>query len=304
MRTITRNQTRFWLISTVLLCFVSCLVGQDETSSTPVFKVRVDMIFLKVAVTDSSNRCVTGLKATDFRVYEDNVLQTISTFSQQSGPVSIGFVMDVSYSMRYSLNSAKGWFEQIVEKGRLHPDDEYFLITFNEKVRLVQSFSEKITELENMVALQQPGGDTALVDAIYLGIYLCKNEGKNEKKALVVFTDGDDNNSRYSKYEVRQLAMESGVQIYILPMFSYGRPFLEDIAHFSGGRAEWPRFPGNQDLIDRIHVELRNQYVLGYAPTNTARDGKWREIKVKLDTPPDFPKLAVNTKSGYYAPEN
>jgi Ca-activated chloride channel family protein len=292
------------MILTVLLCFVSYLLGQDETSSTPVFRVRVDTIFLKVAVTDSSNRFVTGLKATDFRVYEDNILQTISTFNQESGPVSIGFIMDVSYSMRYSLSSAKGWFEQMVEKGRLHPDDEYFLIVFNEEVRLVRSFSDEIEELENVVALQQPGGDTALVDAIYWGMYRCKNEGKNEKKALIVFTDGDDNNSRYSKYEVRRFAMESGVQVYILPMYHYGGPFLKDLALFTGGRAEWFGFRSNQDLIDRIHAELRNQYVLGYAPTNTARDGKWREIKVKLDTPPDFPKLAVNTKSGYYAPEN
>ena len=292
------------ILAAIPLYFVSFLSGQDERSKIPVFKVNVETIFLKVSVMDSSNRFVTGLEKTNFRIYEDNVQQAISNFSQQSGPISIGFVMDVSYSMRYSLSSAKAWFEQIVKKDRLHPEDEYFLITFNQDVRLVRSFSDEITDLEDEVALQQPGGETAMVDAIYWGLYICKNEGKNEKKALIVFTDGDDNHSRYSRYEVRQFAMESGVQIYILPMFNYGRPFLEDIALFSGGRAEWSGYQNNQDLIDRIHVELRNQYVLGYTPTNNARDGKWRKITVKLDTLPDLPKFAVHTKGGYYAPEN
>jgi len=299
----TGNQTRIWLISTVLLYFVSCLMGQDNPSTTPLFKVKVDTLFLKVAVTDSSNRHITGLQKTDFRVYEDNILQPISHFSHESEPISMGFVIDVSYSMKRNLGwyRAEDWFSQIVERDKLHPQDEYFLITFNQAVRLPQPFSNKIEELEKEVALQQPGGDTALLDAIYLGIHQFR-EAKHEKKAMILITDGDDNNSRYRRSEVREYAMESEAQIYIFPTDTFGRSFLETLAGMTGGRLF--KTGHIMGYIEFIHRELRNQYLLGYIPTNKTRDGKWRQIKVKLDTPPDFPKLSIHTKSGYYAPEN
>jgi Ca-activated chloride channel family protein len=296
---ITGNQTRFKLIQIILSCLVSYLIGQDEKSTIPVFKENVDTVFIKVAVTDSSNRYVTGLKKTDFRVYEDGVLQPISHFSRESTPISMGFVMDVSYSMKRNLrwHKAEDWFAKIVNRDRLHPEDEYFLITFNQQVRLVRSFSDEITELENDVAMQQPSGDTALLDAIYWGIHVSE-ESRHDKKALILITDGDDNKSRYSRAEVREYALESDVKIYILPTDSFGRSFLEELANLTGGRVT------GIESIEQIHKELRNQYLLGYVPTNKTRDGGWRRIIVKLDTPPDFPKLYIRTRSGYYAPED
>ena len=290
------NRTLFGIISAILLLFASSLYGQDDKSKIPFFKVDVETVFLKVSVMDSRGRFVTGIKETDFRVYEDSVLQTISNYQQEPGPVSMGFVLDVSHSMKYGdqLYSAKNICRQILERDDVHPGDEYFLIAFNETVNLIQSFHNEISDIEEQIALMQPSGNTALRDAIYLGMNMFK-KCKNEKKALILITDGKDNASRYRKSEIREFVNESSVQIYAIPTSRGFQEFLEELAQLTGG--------GIGISIDRIHSELRHQYVLGYVPSNKARDGAWREIKVKVDTPAGFPELSIRTKNGYSAPK-
>lgn len=298
----------FALITTSVLITGFDLNAQTRKPSTPpLFKVGVETVFVKVSVTDPLNRYVTGLEQEHFKIYEDKVEQTISHFHQQSAPISVGLIFDVSASMKDNNNikKAKSAIARFLQSG--NPEDEYFLITFNQKTTLVQSFTAQSSALQNDVAFQKPGGRTAMYDAVYMGLDQIK-EAKNEKKALIVITDGEDNSSRYSPSEVREFAKESDVQIYAIGeegKLGYGRTEIQNLVSMTGGRTFFPNNFNELDYyIDLIHAELRTQYVLGYVPTNKVHDGKWRKIKVKLDAPKGLPKLVVHAKEGYYAPKN
>ena len=298
----------FWLIPSIFICLAMNLNSQDRrTRSTPLFKVGVETVFIKVSVTDPLNRFVTGLSKENFRVYEDKVEQVISHFNQQAAPISVGIIFDVSGSMKDNSNilKAKNAITRFLESG--NPEDEYFLITFNEKTKLAKSFTAKSSALQNEVAFQKPGGQTALYDAVYMGLDQIQR-GRNEKKALILITDGEDNSSRYSRSEVREFAKESDVQIYGIGeegKLGYGRFEIQNIVNLTGGRVFFPNSFNELDYyIDLVHAELRNQYILGYTPTNKIHDGKWRKIEVKLDAPEGLPKLKIRTKEGYYAPKS
>jgi Ca-activated chloride channel homolog len=305
---IARNHRRLSLFSALLVCFVLYLNAQDQKPQVPLFKVEVNTVYMKVAVTDPFNRYVTGLQKEDFRIYEDNVQQTVSHFSQESAPVSVGILFDISGSMGFGRNDriGKHWLKEFLQSHFLeprNPDDEFFLITFNKTVNLVEALES--TDIQNDIALQKSGGWTALFDAVYRGIDHVK-QGKNEKKALILITDGEENSSRYRMSDIRDLCVESDVQIYSVGLLGpegYGSPVLKTIASLTGGRSFFRSNVIQYDYFDLINAELRNQYLLGYIPTNTVRDGKWRKIRVKLDAPRGFPKLAIRTKSGYFAPK-
>ena len=271
----------------------------------PTFRVGVETVFVKISVTDSLNRYVTGLEKQHFKVYEDKVEQGITHFTQESAPISVGILFDISGSMKDNIHTARNSVVRFLESG--NPDDEFFLVTFNQKTTLVQSFTHQSSNIQNQVSFSQPGGRTALYDAVYLGLEQIKN-GKNEKKALILITDGEDNSSRYTASEVREFAKESDVQIYAIGeegKLGYGRSEIQNIVGLTGGRAFFPNNFNELDYyIDLIHAELRNQYIVGYAPSNKNRDGKWRRIKVKLEPPEGLPKLIVHAKEGYYAPKN
>jgi Ca-activated chloride channel family protein len=284
------------------------LNGQNQKpQSPPLFKVGVETVFVKVSVTDPLNRYVTGLEKEHFRVYEDKVEQSISHFSQQMAPISVGIIFDVSGSMKDNDNikKAKSAITRFLQSG--NPEDEYFLITFNQRINLAHGFTDNSASVQNEVAFMKPGGRTALYDAVYMGLDQIKR-GKNEKKALILITDGEDNSSRYSLTEVREFAKESDVQIYGIGeegRLGYGRGEIQNIVNLSGGRAFFPNNFNELDYyIDLVHAELRNQYVLGYVPTNKVHDGKWRRIRVKLEAPQGLPKLIVHAREGYYAPKN
>jgi Ca-activated chloride channel homolog len=188
-----------------------------------------------------------------------------------------------------------------------NPDDEYFLVTFNENVKLVQTFTGQAGALQSEAAFQKPGGSTAVYDAVYMALDQIKR-AKNEKKALILITDGEDNSSRYTAAEVREFAKESDVQIYGIGeegTLGYGRNEIQRIVGMTGGRVYFPNNFNELDYyMDLIHAELRNQYLLGYMPINKAHDGKWRHIRIKLDAPQGLPKLIIHAKEGYYAPKN
>jgi Ca-activated chloride channel family protein len=295
------------LAVTALGMFSLFLNAQNKkTPSPPVFKVDVETVFVKVSVMDPLNRYVTGLEKEHFKIYEDNVEQTITYFNQQAAPISAGLIFDVSASMKDNSNikKAKNAIARFLESG--NPEDENFLITFNNKTNLAQDFTDSVTSLQNEAAFQKPGGSTALYDAVYMGLNKIK-EGKREKKALIIITDGEDNSSRYSPGEIRDFAKELDVQVYAIGeegMLGTGRYEIQNIVNLTGGRAFFPNSFNELDYyIDLIHAELRSQYVLGYNPTNKVHDGKWRRIKVKLDAPKGLPKLTVRAKEGYNAPK-
>jgi len=288
------------------LCLFSLKAQDRKPASPPVFKVDVETVFVKVSVTDPLNRYVTGLEKEHFRVFEDSVEQTISHFSQEAAPISVGIIFDVSASMKEDNNirKAKNAIVRFLKSG--NPADEYFLVTFNNRTNLAQSFTDQSSSLQNEAALQKAGGTTALYDAVYMGLDQIKR-GSREKKALIIISDGEDNSSRYSSAEIREFAKELDVQVYAIGQLGpigTGSSELQRIVNMTGGRAFFPHNFNELDYyIDLIHAELRSQYVLGYMPTNRTHDGKWRRIRVNLDAPQGLPKLILNAREGYYAPK-
>jgi Ca-activated chloride channel family protein len=249
---------------------------------------------------------VTGLKKEYFHVFEDKVEQTITHFSREEVPISVGIIFDVSASMKDNDNirKAKNSITRFLQS--VNPEDEAFLVTFNDQVKLTQRFTDQIGALRGALAQQKPGGKTAMYDAVYMGLDQIRR-GKNEKKALVLITDGEDNSSRYSSVELREFAKESNVQVYCIGeqgKLGYGFSEIQNIVGLTGGRAFFPNSFNDLDYyIELIHAELRSQYLVGYSPTNTIHDGKWRKITVRLAAPPGLPKMAVRAREGYYAPK-
>lgn len=273
-------------------------------------KVDVDLVLVSVTVTDPMNRLVTGLERENFQVFDSNALQDIRHFSSEDAPISLGVIFDVSGSMSNKIQKSR---DAIVEFFKTaNPQDEFFLITFSDKPELLQDFTNSIEDIQGRLVYAIPKGRTSLFDAVYLGINKMR-EAKHPKKALLIISDGGDNRSRYTDNEVKALVKEADVQIYAIGLFDdvRGTPeevrgpyMLQELTDPTGGRM----FPVNDvsemaDTAVKIGVELRNQYVLGFRPSNKQRDGRWRKLKVKLNAPKGLPLLKVNSKSGYYAPQ-
>jgi Ca-activated chloride channel family protein len=202
-----------------------------------------------------------------------------------------------------NILSARPSIVRFLEQGRT--EDEYYLIGFNERTKLIQDFTAQSDTIQNQISITSPKGRTALYDAIYLGLEKM-NGGKNEKKALIVITDGEDNSSRYTFKEVKEYVKESDTQIYVIGEqgeLGYGRGIINEIVRLTGGRAFFPHnFKQLDYFVDLIHTELRNQYVLGYIPLDQDFEGEWRKLQIKLDPPEGLPKLSVRSREGYFAP--
>jgi Ca-activated chloride channel homolog len=294
-----------WLISALMIWSVAFLPGQERKDhKPPLFKVEVETVYLKVSVLDRFNRNITGLEKANFKIYEDNVEQKISHFSQESAPISLGFIFDVSGSMGLNnISIAKNWFNQLVRVGNHNPGDEYFLITFNQKIHMLRDFTDDLSGLQWDIAIQKSRGWTALYDAVYRGIDKIK-EGRNEKKALVIISDGGENKSRYRFNDLRDLSIESDVQIYTIGICADVK-LMMSLVKLTGGRFfATDSYNGMEKVINQIHTDLRTQYLLGYSPDNGEHNGKWRSIKVKVERSPEFRKVIIRTRNGYYAPKN
>ena len=272
-------------------------------------KVDVDLVLVPVTITDPMNRLVTGLDKQNFQLFEGNSSQEIRTFSSEDAPVSLGVIFDSSGSMASKMDRAK---EAVVEFFKTaNPQDEFFMITFNDEPEAVSDFTNSVDEIQNKLVFAVPRHRTALLDAIYMGISKMR-QAKYPKKALLIISDGGDNHSRYTEGEIKSLVKEADVMIYAIGIYDryasateerLGPQLLSDITELTGGRAFTIDNPNDLgDVATKIGVELRNQYVLGYRPTKVVRDGKWRKIKVKLLPPKGLPPLRVYARTGYYAP--
>ena len=297
----------FLLIGTMCILRVSGGAQSAVDGDKPaVFRVGVENVYVPITVSDSLGRYVTGLKKEHFQIFEDKVEQTITHFSQEEAPISVGIVFDVSASMKDNDNirKAKNAITRFLQS--INPEDEALLITFNEQSNLTQRFTDQVGTLRSTLAQLKPSGRTAIYDAVYMGLDQIRR-GKNEKKALVLITDGEDNSSRYTSAELREFAKESNVQVYGIGeqgVLGYGFAEIQHIVSLTGGRVFFPNNFNDLDYyIDLVHSELRSQYLVGYTPTNSIHDGKWRRITVQLDAPAGLPKLAVRAREGYYAPK-
>jgi len=288
----------------LLVCFTTSWVWADQKPRIPPrFRVDVETVVIRVTVTDSLNRYVVGLEKEHFKVFEDKVEQTLTHFSNDKSPLSVGIILDISGSMGDNMLSARNSVVRFLEQG--DEQDEYFLIGFNHQTELLQDFTSRSTNITADIAATGASGRTALYDALYLGLEKIR-QAKHDKKALIIITDGEDNSSRYTFSEVKDFAKESDAQIYVIGEkgdIGYGRGIINEIVRLTGGRAFFPSsFKQLDYYCDLIHTELRNQYVLGYTSSDKNYDGKWRKIKVKLEPPEGLPRLSVRAKEGYFAP--
>jgi len=291
------------------------IVGGDEAArlaaSSPGSNIRIDvnLVLVPMTVTDPMNRLVTGLEKENFFLTDNNIPQTIKTFATQDAPLTIGIVFDLSGSMQSKFIRARKALSEFLRT--CNPQDEFFVVGFNDRPAVIVDYTSEVDDVEARMVMLRPENRTALIDAVYLGVNKLKT-AKYQRKALLIISDGGDNRSRYTDTELRRAVRESEVQIYSIGIFDMFAPtpeeqggpeLLRDVSEATGGRV----FPvvDLQDLADvaqKISQELRNEYVIGYTPSDTKRDGSWRKLKVRLLPPPGLPTLTVHNREGYYAP--
>jgi Ca-activated chloride channel homolog len=288
------------------------LPAGEVDDKTPVI-TNTDLITFNVTVTDIYGRFVSGLSKNAFSIFDDKQQQEITFFSDEDTPVSVGVLFDVSGSMSGDkVRRARDALAHFVQTS--HDRDEYFLIGFNSRAQLLVDRTRDGQAVLDKLTFVQTKNNTALYDACYLGVERVQR-GTHPKRALLLISDGQDNNSRYTFNELRRVLKESDVVLYAIGILGgsdvgsslgmEGQGILDELAGVSGGKAFYPRSaPEMDDIFEQIALELRHQYSIGYRPPNFTNDGKWHKIKVKVAPPRGLPRLFWRTKEGYYAIAN
>jgi Ca-activated chloride channel family protein len=285
----------------------------DTERPVETFRAHTDLVLIPVTVTDTLNRFVLGLQKQDFQLFEDDVEQSLTLFSDEDTPLSVGVLFDESGSMSDKLRTSRDAAAQLLNN--LDKADEAFLVEFADLAKVSIGFTGHAQEIQTALKNAQAGGLTAMLDAIDTGLLEMK-KARNSRKAIVIVSDGGDNRSHYTAAQIESLVREADVQIYAMgvfePVFSFGLTpeeisgprLLSEISAQTGGRAFAAALPGDlPGVANRIAVELRNQYVLGYYPKNKTRDGKYRKVRVQVSQPPGLgPPLKIHWRLGYYAP--
>ncbi|HEX8652790.1 MAG TPA: VWA domain-containing protein [Pyrinomonadaceae bacterium] len=293
--------------------------GSATPQPTPVRRTRgddeqviinTDLITLTVTVTDSYGRYVSGLDKSAFTVFDDKDQQEIAFFSDEDAPVSVGIIFDVSGSMGGDkIRHAREALSRFIDTS--HDMDEYFLIGFNTRAQLLLDKTRNGNAVIDKLTFVEPRQNTALYDACYLGVEKV-TRGTHAKRALLLISDGQDNESRYTFSDLRRLLKETDVVLYSIGIVSpndatsnvgmQGQGILDELSAVSGGKAFFPSTDAEMnEIFERIALELRHQYSIGYKPANFINDGRWHRIKVKVQPPRGLPRLFVRNKEGYFA---
>lgn len=281
------------------------IASLPKTAYPPSIRVDSDLVLIPVTVLDQDDHSFTGLRKEHFRVFDNKTEQVITQFAIEDVPVSIGFVFDSSASMAGKFRTSKEAVARFLKTA--NAADEFFLVQFNDRIELRVDLTKQTEEVQKQLRFVQAQGFTALLDAIHFSIGQMQN-AHNLRRALIVVSDGGDNCSRYSVHELKNLMRGSDVQIYAMGIFDAfdkrsRRPsLLREITQQSGGRMfEIEDLRDLPKVASEIGEALRNQYLLGYAPLNVQRDGKYHRLEVKLIQPRESPKLRASWRRGYYA---
>jgi Ca-activated chloride channel family protein len=284
--------------------------GRAEASvPEPYLRADASMVLVPAEVTTRSGSPVLGLRKEDFRIYEDGTEQNISYLIRDNAPISVGLLFDSSASMKEKKQRPAEAAAALFRTA--NADDEFFLIAFDEQPRLKVPFTTDTSELYREIKRVRPFGRTSLFDAIHLALGLMKN-ARHERRALVILSDGGDNRSRRTFNGIKNDVLESDVQIYAMGIFdpqgasnspeeAGGPELLSRLAELTGGREFLANLADLPTISATIGELLHNQYLLGYSPMNTARDGTYRSITVELATPRGNP-VSVRYRKGYHAP--
>lgn len=292
------------------ILLLGALVHAEPPSQEPVedtdamFTSDIRLVEVHATVTDGNGKLLTGLAQGAFQISENSVPQEIKVFRQEDAPVSLGLIIDSSGSMltkRAQVNAAALRLVRASNKG-----DEVFVMTFNDKPALVQDFTQDVGQLEKSLNRIDSSGATAMRDAISLAIQHLKRLAKNDKKVVLVVTDGEDNSSFEEMARVVRAAQQDDVLVYAIGLLTnetarsaaVAKHDLDALTLATGGEVFYPAELSEVDAIaDHVARDLRNQYTIAYNPTNEKQDGTFRQIHVTVDVP----GAVVRTRTGYFA---
>jgi VWFA-related protein len=282
-------------LATLVLC------GQEAT-----FRTDTRLVVLNVSVFDREGKVVRDLGKTAFTIYENGEKQTLKVFRQDDVPISLGLIIDTSASMTDKRDRVASAALAMVKAS--NPEDEVFIINFNESAVLAKDFTNNTKELENALRNLDAKGETAMRDALLLGIEHLRHRAHKDKKVLLVVTDGEDNSSAETQAHLVEVAQQNDVIVYAIGLLgaeeresaARAKKQLEELTQQTGGRSWFPNDVAEiANITPDIAHEIRNQYILAYEPVNLAADGSFRKIRVDVDVP----GAVVHTRSGYYAPK-
>lgn len=294
-----------------LLACVFAWTGAASLLAADAARFRTDstLVLIHVTVTDNRGRLITTLGKENFQITENDRSQTVRYFSKEEAPVSVAIVVDLSNSMVEKIGTLRQAIVKFLDAS--NPEDEFCLIELRDRAELVMGFRSDRGEIDNRLREARAGGQTALLDGMFLGLEQMK-KAHHSRKALLVISDGGDNHSRVTLSGVRQRALEADAEIYAIeigPSASTWIPLqdglLADLAEVTGGHdyaVDDPREAA--EAAGKIGTELRSQYVLGYAPADLQRDGKYHRVRVKVVAPAGQPKLSADWRRWYYAPDD
>jgi VWFA-related protein len=277
---------------------------QPRQTDEPRADIRVDttVVLIPVEVSDQIGHPVTGLEKTDFRLAEDKAARTITSFVTEDEPVAVCVVFDRSSSVAPSIGLSRRTVAEFFKSA--NPEDEFCLVEFASAPKVVVPLGQDNgNDIQLKVGLSKPQGSTAMFDGIYMALHEVK-KSKKQKRALLLVTDGDDNNSRYTQSELKNVIQESDVLIYTVGVGApdWAESLLKKMSEETGGRYFGGSFADLPDIAEKVAIDLRNRYLLGFSPASLARDGKYHRVEVKVVPPPGLPPLKVSWRRGYYAP--
>jgi Ca-activated chloride channel homolog len=281
-------------------------------SNSDQFRANANVVLINATVLDRHDRPVRGLTREQFRLYDDHAEQQIAFFAEEETPLSLAVIFDVSGSMSGKIANARAALDAVLKSA--NPDDEFSLVTFSTEPLVASGWTQNADEIQNRLLLESAHGQTSLLDALKTGLAQMKL-ARNQRKALLIISDGGDNHSRASEREVLHSLEETGVQIYAIdnakpeylrarsPEVFDGPDLLDRLCDAAGGR--YFHVDGKRETgaaAEQISRELRSQYLIGYVPANAVRDGRFHQVRVQVMRDAALPKLSVFWRRGYRAP--
>ena len=282
---------------------------QPRNGVTERFNSHASLVLVPVTVTDKKDHLVIGLERDNFSIFDGQERQVIRNLSNEDAPISLGIIFDTSSSMYGKIERSSQAVVQFLRTA--NPSDDFFLIGFADRPELLVDFTSSAEDIQDGISRVTPEGRTALLDAVYLGLDTMRR-ARNERKVLLIVSDGGENHSRYNIKDVWSVVEEVGIQIYTMGIFDeaprtnaerWGPDLLRALSNVTGGRV----FPIHSlknigAATSELAIELRNQYVIAYRPSDLVNDGRWHRITVRVTPLQNIPRLRVYAKRGYYAP--
>ncbi|MBX7221548.1 MAG: VWA domain-containing protein [Blastocatellia bacterium] len=278
-----------WQVIGILVLCVWCGnqgMAQTPPQNDPVIKSRSDLVTVNVSVSDPYGRFVVGLEKQHFQLFENGVKQDIEFFNDLDVPISVGIVFDTSGSMKNALNQSRDILRRFIDS--CLEQDEFFLVTFNNKVHLACDFTRDAEAIASAAATTEGKGSTSLYDAVYFGLEKLRTS-HHDRRALIVISDQMENSSRYSWGELKKLVRELDIKVYWMP----------GLSELTGAASSTLNDPDFEHALRQVAFDLRRQYTLSYVPSEDSLKRNWNNITVKLTPPKGLPKLAVRARKGY-----